>query len=173
MGEKEDIKFMTLAYKNAKKLSEHPNTQIGAVISLNGKIISSGVNRTPLTLKFEKYMAESENKSCYLQHAERNAIAFCVRKGITTKKATMYTLWEPCASCALMIIDAGIKELVLHKQLNDYYRENMKDEQWIKEQKIALELLKKSGVKIRYLDKKLFKESKNFFINFRGEKFYP
>ena len=168
-----DIKFMKMAYKHAKDRSNDPRTNTGAVIFRDNEILSLGANEVVYGLNFSKYMGESQNKAYFLHHAERKSLACCARDGIKTFGASMATPWEPCSPCGLMIADAGIKELILHKDLNDYYRANMTDDKWLKDQDMALEMLDKAGVNVRYLEGKLFSPEENFFINFRGERFSP
>lgn len=166
-----DVKFMRMAYQHGKFYSNDPRTNVGAIISLDG-VLGKGANSLPVGVLVPGELT-SENKGFYLNHAERKAIAYCSRWGIATDSATMHTPWEPCSPCALSIIDAGIKRLVLHKDLNDYYRKNMKDDKWLKDQDIALENLRNAGVVVDYLEQKLFSEEEDFWIMFRGEKFRP
>jgi deoxycytidylate deaminase len=168
-----DLQLMKMAYSIAKSDSNDPRTNTGAVISKGYKLLGMGANSSPKGLEVLPYMLEKENKKYFINHAERKAIAECSKYGNSTRDATMHLNWEPCSGCALEIIDAGINELVLHKDLNDFYRANMDDSYWLKDQDIALKILKDVGVKVRYLEGKLFETKDNFFINFRGEKFFP
>jgi dCMP deaminase len=168
-----DFQFMRVAYSAAKFDSNDPRTNAGATISKGYKLLGIGANSAPKGLILTPEMLKKENKTFYLNHAERKAIDECAKYGHSTRDATMHLNWEPCSACALAIIDSGIKELVLHKDLNDYYRANMKDSSWLKDQNIALEMMKDLGVKVRYLEGKVFDSKDNFFINFRGEKFFP
>jgi dCMP deaminase len=45
-------------------------------------------------------------------HAEANCIANAARFGIATDGASLVVTTEPCATCALLIVSAGIKEVV-------------------------------------------------------------
>lgn len=42
------------------------------------------------------------------EHAERNAIAYAARYGLSTDQSTLYCTHAPCIECARMIINAGI-----------------------------------------------------------------
>lgn len=167
----DDFEYMKCAYRVAYEDSDDPRTQTGAVIVSGGNIIALESNRIANGLGFSPEMIERENKGYYINHAERRAIAECAKKGLSTKGGTMYTFWEPCTPCGLMIIDSGIEEVVLHKELNDYYRDNMDDDKWLKDQDMALKNMKDAGINVRYLEGKLFND--NFSINFRGKKFSP
>lgn len=49
-------------------------------------------------------------------HAEQNAIAQAARLGIAIEGATLYCRMTPCAVCAKMIINSGIKRVVCEKK---------------------------------------------------------
>ena len=49
-------------------------------------------------------------------HAEQNAICQAAKFGLALNGATMYTTMTPCASCAMMIINIGIKRVVADKR---------------------------------------------------------
>ena len=49
-------------------------------------------------------------------HAEQNAIVQAALHGISTRGATLYVKFEPCFTCAKMIINAGIKRVVCQKK---------------------------------------------------------
>jgi len=49
-------------------------------------------------------------------HAEQNAILQAAMHGVSTEGATLYVKFEPCFTCAKMIINAGIKKVVCQKQ---------------------------------------------------------
>lgn len=74
---------------------------------------------------------------CIAGHAEENAIVNAARKGVTTKGSICYLSGNitPCHKCLIMLINAGIKEVVLRKK--EYYLDNIKY------------MEKESGIKIR------------------------
>jgi dCMP deaminase len=49
-------------------------------------------------------------------HAEQNAILQAARFGIPLEGATIYCKMTPCRTCAMMIINAGIKRVVCEKR---------------------------------------------------------
>lgn len=50
---------------------------------------------------------------CVAAHAERNAISFAAKNGISVEGSTLYLNWIiPCKECILSIINAGISEIV-------------------------------------------------------------
>ena len=54
-------------------------------------------------------------------HAEQNAIIQAARFGIPLEGATLFCKMTPCRTCAMMIINAGIKRVVCEKR---YHADN-------------------------------------------------
>jgi len=48
-------------------------------------------------------------------HAEQNAIIQAAKFGVSIEGATLYCKMVPCRSCAMMIINSGIKRVVAEK----------------------------------------------------------
>jgi len=117
------------------KASYCKRSNVGAVISLNSRIMSTGYNGT---LPGEINICEDENNDTKhtVTHAEQNAILFCAKNGISTKGCSMYITLSPCIHCAKFIIASGIKEV--------FYLEKYRD---IK----GIELLKKFNVKTKQI----------------------
>lgn len=49
-------------------------------------------------------------------HAEQNAIVQAAKLGVPIDAATVYCKMTPCATCAKMIVNAGIKRIVCEKR---------------------------------------------------------
>ena len=49
-------------------------------------------------------------------HAEQNAICQAARRGIALEGATLYCRMTPCRTCAMLIINCGIKRVVCEKK---------------------------------------------------------
>lgn len=49
-------------------------------------------------------------------HAEQNAICQAARIGISIAGATLYTRMTPCRTCAMLIINCGIKRVVCERR---------------------------------------------------------
>lgn len=64
------------------------------------------------TLFSFKYIAPVYETLPTVQHAERNAMDFAGKHGISLEGATMYVTLEPCVECAKSIITTGIKRVV-------------------------------------------------------------
>lgn len=85
--------------------------QVGSVIAKDTRIISSGYNGAPSGIVPCDH-TNSEAPCEIAAHAEENAIVFAAKAGISTEGTTMYCTHLPCARCARLIINAGIKEVV-------------------------------------------------------------
>ena len=93
--------FMREALRLAKISALEGEVPVGAVVVLDGKIISCGRNRREI----------AKNALC---HAEIEAIANACRelKGWRLWQCTLYVTLEPCPMCAGAIINARIPRLV-------------------------------------------------------------
>jgi dCMP deaminase len=52
-------------------------------------------------------------------HAEQNAICQAAKIGISIDGATLYCRMTPCRTCAMLIINCGIKRVVCQKRYHD------------------------------------------------------
>ena len=98
----------------------------GAVLVKNKRILTTGYVGAPMGLAHcdEAGHIMSDvigsdgklSKHCIrTAHAEQNAIVQAALHGVSTDGATLYVKFEPCFSCAKMIINAGIKRVVCEK----------------------------------------------------------
>lgn len=67
-------------------------------------------------------------------HGEMNALSKMLREGVSAEDATLVVTLAPCATCAVMIASAGIKEVI--------YKEEYRDTD-------GLKILMEAGVSIR------------------------
>ncbi len=117
--------------------------KVGALIVKGKMIISDGYNGTPSG--FENVCEDENNLTKpYVLHAEANAITKIARSNNSSEDATMYVTASPCIECAKLIIQAGIKRVVY----SEHYR--LED---------GIELLKRAGIDVVYIDPKDTKES--------------
>lgn len=95
-----DKKFMKLAVKEALKAKEKDEVPIGAVLVLDGKVISRAYNKM-----------EREQKAT--AHAEILAIEKANKKLKSWRLdgAELYVTIEPCSMCAGAIVNARIKKV--------------------------------------------------------------
>lgn len=103
--------------------------QIGAVITLNERIIATGFNGAVSKLPHctDTYCIRDKQNIpsghhphiCRAVHAEQNALLQCAQYGPPCFGATLYTTTSPCAICARMIANAGIARVVSLTEYSD------------------------------------------------------
>ncbi len=116
-----DTYFMSIAGVVASR-SNCSRRQVAAVVVSENRIISTGYNGTPrkVTNCFAGGCARcagdapsgSSLEECICVHAEQNAICQAAYYGIRLEGATIYVTISPCLTCAKLIINAGIREVV-------------------------------------------------------------
>jgi len=70
-------------------------------------------------------------------HAEQNAIIQAATSGVNIQGATLYSTHHPCVLCTKMVINAGIKRIVVRKGYPDEL-----SRQILKEAKLKVEMFK-------------------------------
>lgn len=117
--------FMAMAIVASTK-SKDPSSQVGAVIVDNDqRIVSAGFNGPPRGTDDEYGFADRDRKLLRVLHAEENAILFA---GKSLKGCSLYVTHHPCAHCAAVIIQSGIKSvfhLPVSKEFDDRWHDNM------------------------------------------------
>ncbi len=151
----EEIFFLDV-YNYASK-SKDPRTKIGAVIVHwdEKDPIAHGYNGFPRKVQdlAERWNNRPE-KYFWVTHAERNSIDNCARTGRATKGTVMFTQGIPCADCTKGVIQAGIIEVVVHKQWQDYEKK-FNWEKWLDSEKRSTSMLSEAGIIVRVFDKAL------------------
>lgn len=110
----------------AKLVSERSTClrrSVGALIVKNRRILTTGYNGTPSGITHcevvgclrEKMKVPSgeRHELCRGLHAEQNAIIQAALYGVDIHGGTLYCTNQPCSICAKMLINAGIKEIVI------------------------------------------------------------
>lgn len=103
---------------------------VGAVIVKNKHILATGYNGAPKKVPHckdlggclrEKLNVPSgeRHELCRVLHAEQNAIIQCAMSGQNIEGATIYITHQPCIICSKMIINAGIKRIVVREGYPD------------------------------------------------------
>ena len=94
--------------------------QVGAVISRDGRVISSGYNGPVSGAAHCSDGACDKTQSCTRSvHAESNAIVFAAKLGTAIDGCTLHTTHTPCPTCADLIINSGIKRVVYLEYFRD------------------------------------------------------
>ena len=143
-----DELFMRQVYLNAD-FSKDPRTKIGAVLTLEDKIVSTGFNGFPRKVVDYKFRYENrETKYNFICHAESNSVTTAARFGRATLGTTFYTQGIPCQDCCKTVIQAGIARIIVHKQWPDL----IYSEKWVKGIEISKIMMDEAGVGLSYLD---------------------
>jgi len=138
-----DEYFLEVAHLVAKRAT-CLRRRVGAVLVKDKKILATGYNGAPSGLKHcidtgclrEKLKIPSgqRHELCRGLHAEQNVLLQAALYGISTKESALYITNQPCVICAKMLINAGIKEIII----SDGYPDTM-----------AMDFLKKARVRVR------------------------
>jgi dCMP deaminase len=138
-----DEYFMEMAMLTARR-STCMRRNVGAVIVQDKHIIATGYNGAPKGIPHceeiggclrEKMNIPSgeRHELCRALHAEQNAIIQAATLAQSIEGASIYITNQPCVICAKMIINAGIKRIVVREGYPD---------------KLAVDLLAEAGLKI-------------------------
>lgn len=144
-----DEYFMNIAEVVATR-SNCSRRHVGAVIVRNRHILATGYNGTPHGVKncfaggcprcAHTTKSGSHLEECLCVHAEQNAICQAALHGHAIEGASVYVTISPCLTCAKLIINSGITEVVYG---GDYaFLDTVKD------------IFKQSGVKYRKFKQK-------------------
>lgn len=124
-----DEYFMEVAELAAKR-STCLRRNVGAVVVLDKRIIATGYNGAPRGIMHceerggclrEKMGIPSgeRHELCMALHAEQNAIIQAASMGQSIEGSTIYVTHQPCVICAKMIINAGIRRIVVREGYPD------------------------------------------------------
>jgi dCMP deaminase len=81
-----------------------------------------------------------KHENCQSAHAEVNAVAYAARYGVAIGGATIYTTLHPCYTCAKLVVQCGIKEVVY--ELGYKSGNEKRDKEWE-------EFMKKNKITVR------------------------
>jgi dCMP deaminase len=128
---------------------------VGAVLVKDKQILATGYNGAPTGISHcdvagclrQKLGVPSgqRHEICRGLHAEQNVILQAALHGVSTKESTLYITNTPCSICAKMIINAGIKEVVVCEEYPDI---------------MAYGFLKEAKIKVRKLNRPAFTQIK-------------
>lgn len=124
----------------------------GCVIAKDRQILSTGYVGAPAGLLhcdevghlFKDTVHGDGHRSTHCvrtAHAEMNAITNAAKRGVAIDGATIYATMTPCRTCAMAIINAGIKRVVCVRR----YHEGQDAE----------EMFASAGIKLEYVEQKL------------------
>jgi len=138
-----DEYFMEVAKLVAKRAT-CLRRRVGAVLVKDKRILATGYNGAPRGLKHcldincirdkLKIPSGERHELCRALHAEQNALIQASLYGISVKDSVLYATNQPCVICAKMLINAGIKEIVIAAGYPD---------------KLAAQFLREAKIKVR------------------------
>jgi len=141
-----DEYFMRIAFL-VRERSTCLRRKVGAVTVKDKHILATGYNGAPSGIRHcsetgclrEKLNVPSgqRHELCRGLHAEQNAIIQAALHGVSLHGSVMYVTNQPCIICAKMLINAGIKEIIIAEGYPD---------------ELAEEFLDEAGVSVRRMD---------------------
>jgi len=111
--------FMTIAM-TVRRRANCMGNRVGAIIVLDGRIISTGYNGTPHGMKNcldggchrcanrSAYPSGTGYDLCICVHAEQNALLSAARFGIAAESGVIYSTMRPCFGCTKEMLQAKI-----------------------------------------------------------------
>lgn len=136
-----DEYFMEIA-EVTKKRSTCIRRHVGAVIVKDNRILATGYNGVPTGIEHcgkrgclrdeLKVPSGERHELCRGIHAEQNAIVQAAYLGVSIDESTLYCTNQPCILCAKMLINAGVKRIVIKEGYPDVYAQQMLEEAGLK-----------------------------------------
>jgi len=140
-----DEYFLSIAHLVSRR-STCLRRHVGALFVKDKRILATGYNGAPSGIEHcektgclrdkLKVPHGERHELCRGLHAEQNAILQAALHGVSVRGAKMYATTQPCIICAKMLINAGIKEIIIEGSYPD---------------KLAREFFKKAKVNIRVI----------------------
>jgi dCMP deaminase len=121
-----DDMFMKIV-KIVAKRSSCLSRQVGAVLTMDNRIVATGYNGPPSKIehcsvckkRLQGFKSTQGQDKCPAVHAEQNIIISCAKYGIKIKEATIYLSCGPCSMCAKLLISVDIKTIIYKGVYND------------------------------------------------------
>jgi len=141
------LSFMRQVYLHAAD-SKDPNTKIGAVLTADDRAIATGFNGFARKVKdYRHRYADRATKHKFVCHAEANAVATAARLGRATLGSTLYTQGIPCHECCKMLIQAGVKKIVIHGRWPNLFH----DEKWRESVELSKTMMGEANIELEEL----------------------
>jgi len=139
-----DLYFLKMAYLVAER-STCLRHHVGAIIVKDRHVLTTGYNGAAKNLDDclmlgclrdqLNIQSGQRHEICRAIHAEQNAIIQAGLHGISIKDGILYCTHSPCIICAKMIVNAGIKRVVIGGEYPDEYN-------------LVIDLFKQAGIHI-------------------------
>lgn len=142
-----DEYFMEISRTVAKRAT-CDRGRSGCVISKNNRLLVTGYVGSPMGLshcddvghQMKKTVHEDgsvTNHCVRTVHAEQNAICEAARMGTSINESTLYCKMTPCRVCAMLIINCGIKRVVVEYR----YHAGVESEEMFEQAGVELKIL--------------------------------
>lgn len=133
MKEKE-LKFYMQTAEHAAEMSHAVRKKVGACvitknrgiyIGYNGRLAGQDNSCEYQSANFKSEFGKQTEVTWNLvtrkdvAHAELNCLSKMLKEGVSAEDATLVLTLSPCATCAVMIASAGIKEVIYKEQYRD------------------------------------------------------
>jgi dCMP deaminase len=112
--------------------------QVGAVVVKDKRILTTGYNGAPKGMKHcselgclretQAVPSGERHELCRGIHAEQNAIVQAAAFGVNIHGSTLYCTHFPCVLCTKLLINAGIRRLVVDQPYPDDLSRRMLEE---------------------------------------------
>lgn len=150
-----DEYFMEVARTIAKRAT-CDRGRSGCVIARDKQLLVTGYVGSPVGLThcddvghlMKKVIHDDDSISQHCMrtvHAEQNAICQAAKLGVALDGATVYCKMTPCRTCAMLIINCGIKRVVCEKK----YHRGAESEQMFKDAGVTLEFFEEEFVQYK------------------------
>jgi len=103
--------------------------KVGAVLVKDKRLLTTGYNGAPTGIRhcletgclrqMQNIPSGERHELCRGLHAEQNAIIQGALHGVSIKGADLYCTHHPCSMCAKMLVNAGVKRVVLKESYPD------------------------------------------------------
>jgi dCMP deaminase len=124
--------------------------KVGAILVIDKRILATGYNGAPKNLAHcseigclrlaLKIKPAERIEICRGIHAEQNALVQAAFFGLPVAGAILYSTHFPCITCSKMLINAGIKKIVVRTLYPDNLAQKM-----LKEARIKVEIMPQSS----------------------------
>ena len=132
-----DEYFISIA-NQVRQRSTCLRRRVGAIVVKDKRILATGYNGPPSGFRHcsevgcvraqGEVPAGQRHELCRGIHAEQNAIVQAAAFGASIKDSTLYCTHFPCSLCAKMIINAGIRRLVVASDYPDDLSKSLLEE---------------------------------------------
>ncbi len=106
------VNYLLAIARGVSTKSKDPRTKVGAVAVDSAHFIkSTGFNGIPIGVEDFPDRYAPENKPDFVSHSEENLVASAAR--LVLEGTTVVVTHPPCPRCARLLIQAGVKEVIV------------------------------------------------------------